>query len=233
LSFFGYLAEYAGVALMGGGTGLGELVSRYKDRPISAARSANGLLYIAINAAASVAALGLILSIGWKFGATGGAVIPTRLLVAGFGAMAFFRTSLFTVRAGSSDVAVGPSTFLTLILAASDRGVDRDRARERADMALEVMANVEYAKAKDSLPTVALALMQNMEASDQSALATQLAKIEKDQTMSEYAKALALGLALATTVGPDVLKAAKLALGEEILRQQAAATQPSPADGPA
>jgi hypothetical protein len=34
------------------------------------------------------------------------------------------------------------------------------------------MADVDYSKAKDSLPTVALALMQNMAASDQAALAT-------------------------------------------------------------
>ncbi|HXA55017.1 MAG TPA: hypothetical protein VNV37_09120 [Solirubrobacteraceae bacterium] len=213
----GYVGQYAGVALMGGGTGLGELVSRYKDRPQSAATSAWGALYIAINAAASIAALGLALTYGWTFGASGDALIPTRMLIAGFGAMAFFRTSLFTVHLGNADVGVGPSSFLTLVLAACDRGVDRDRAQDRATLVDAVMDNVDYNKAKDSMPTVALALMQNMDPSDQAALATDLEKVDKAQGMSDRAKSLALGLALATAVGPEVLKATKEALSDEIL----------------
>jgi hypothetical protein len=215
----GYVAQYTGVALMGAGVGVGELVSRYKDRPWSAISGAPGLLYILINAAASAGALGLILTYGWKFGATGDAVVPTRLLLAGFGAMALFRSSLFTVRVGNSDVGVGPSTFLSLTLAACDRGVDRDRAQERAKMAKSLMTNVSYEKADDALPAVALGLMQNLDAADQAALSVQLEKIRQDKDISNQAKALLLGLALATVVGPEVLAQAKQTLGKDILLQ--------------
>jgi hypothetical protein len=216
-STIGYVAQYAGVAVMGAGTGLGELVSRYKDRPTAAIRSRSGMLYIAINAAASIAALGLILTYGWKFGASGDAVVPTRLLLAGFGAMALFRASLFTVRVGNSDVGVGPSTFLSLVLASCDRGVDRTQAEERAEAVRTLMADVDYDKAKDGLPEVALALMQNLDAPDQAALGVQLQKLEDRQDLSPHAKSLAMGLALATVVGPNVLEGAKKALGREIL----------------
>ncbi len=221
MTWAGYLAEYAAVGLFGAGVGVGELVSRYKDDPWKALRSLPGGLYVAINAMASIGALGLILTYDWKFGATGGAVIPTRLLVAGFGAMAFFRSALFTVRVGNSDVGVGPSTFLSLILAATDRGVDRKMATERAEKVKGLMSDISYDKAQDSLQMIASALMQNLDPAEQAALGVQLEKIRQDQDITDHAKSLALGLALATVVGPEVLEATKSALGEEILREPA------------
>ncbi len=90
----GYFAQYLAVALLGAGIGIGELVSRYKDHPTRALISLPGVIYIAINALASVGALGLILTYGWKFGADSDTVVPTRLLVAGLGSMALFRSAL-------------------------------------------------------------------------------------------------------------------------------------------
>jgi YD repeat-containing protein len=60
-----------------------------------------------VNIIASVAALGLIHWYGWF-----GSARLTQILMAGVSAMAFFRTSLFVVRAGDRDVGVGPSGFL-------------------------------------------------------------------------------------------------------------------------
>jgi hypothetical protein len=217
---WGYVGQYSAVALFGAGVGVGEIVSRYKDEPGRALTSFPGLLYVAINAAASAGALGLILTYGWKFGASGDAVTPTRLLIAGFAAMAFFRSSLFTVRVGSSDVGVGPATFLSLILAATDRGVDRKRAEERAKLIKDLMSDVSYEKAQEGLPAIASALMQNLDPADSAALGIQLEKIRQDPDLSEHAKSLALGLALATTVGADVLRATKDALGSEIVRDE-------------
>lgn len=219
MTFWGYAAEYAGVSLLGAAVGLGELVSRYKDDPWSAIKSWAGKIYLLINAAAAAGALGLILTYDWKLGASGDAVAPTRLLVAGTGAMALFRSSLFTVRIGNADVGVGPSTFLSLILAACDRGVDRKRAESRARDAWRVMHNVDYEKAQVSLPTVSLALMQNLDDNDQTLLANQLDRISKDEDISTHAKALALGLALSRAVGFSVLTEAKNSLGSEILRE--------------
>jgi hypothetical protein len=218
MGFWGYFAQYAGVVVLGAAVGFSELVSRYKDRPWKAGKSGPGLLYITVNGAASAAALGLILTYGWKFGAKGDAVVPTRLLVASFGSMALFRSALFTVRLGNSDVGVGPSTFLSLILAACDRGVDRERGQDRATMAKELMSDVDFAKAELALPTVALGLMQNLDPADQAALGVQLDKIQQQTKLSDRTKSLLLGLELSTVVGPDVLRKAKETLGDQIIR---------------
>jgi hypothetical protein len=94
--------------------GASELISRYKDDPGAAIRSWPAIFYIAINSVASIGAFGLILANGW-FGSSRWA----QILMAGVSAMAFFRTSLFVVRAGDRDVGVGPSGFLQIFLGAA------------------------------------------------------------------------------------------------------------------
>jgi hypothetical protein len=216
--------EYAGVALAGGLVGLAELVSRYRDQPLAAATSGPGLLYISINAAASLGALVLIFAFDWEFGASGDAVLPTQLLIASFGAMALFRTSLFTVRAGDQDIGIGPSSLLTIILEACDRGVDRIRAKARAWQVARVMSNVSYEKADKPLSAIAVGLMQNLPDSNQSELGVDLEGLRNATDLSPDAKALLLGLAIADQVGPFVLEAAKLSLGHEIMREPRAET---------
>jgi hypothetical protein len=101
--------DWAAAAVLGGLVGTSELISRYKDDPAASIKAWSGILYITINSAASVAALGLIHAYGW-FGASRW----TQIL------MAFFRTSLFVVRAGDRDVGIGPSGFLQIFLTAAD-----------------------------------------------------------------------------------------------------------------
>ncbi len=86
--------QRAAVAVLGGVVGSSELISRYKDNPGAAINSAPAIFYIAINSAASVGAL-LLMPAGWL-----GLSPLMRILIAGVSAMAFFRTSLFVVRAG-------------------------------------------------------------------------------------------------------------------------------------
>jgi hypothetical protein len=112
--------DWVAVALIGGIVGTSELISRYKDDPWAAVRSWPARFYIGVNCAASMGALGLIHANGWF-----GPARWTQILMAGVSAMAFFRTSLFVVRAGDRDVAVGPNGFLQIFLAAADRAVDR------------------------------------------------------------------------------------------------------------
>ena len=141
--------DWVAVALIGGIVGTSELISRYKDDPSAAIRSWPARFYIAINAAASMGALGLIHANGWF-----GQARWTQILMAGVSAMAFFRTSLFVVRAGDRDVPVGPSGFLQIYLAAADRAVDRQRAAARSAAVVAAMKGVDYAKAKDALTAV-------------------------------------------------------------------------------
>jgi len=130
--------DWFAVALLGGIVGTSELISRYKDDPWAAIRNWPARFYIALNSGASLGALGLIHANGWF-----GPARWTQILMAGVSAMAFFRTSLFVVRAGDRDVPVGPSGFLQIYLTADDRAVDRQRAAARSDAVVAVMEGVD------------------------------------------------------------------------------------------
>src|SRR3982750_2744912 len=139
------VADYLIVVAIGASVGIGELVARYRDDPTRALGSFPALIYVVLNAAAAAGALALVQAFGWKFGAADGSseLRWTRVLVAGFGAMALFRSSLFTARVGNQDVGVGPSTFLQVVLTAADRAVDRRRARARARDVSQAMKGVD------------------------------------------------------------------------------------------
>ena len=154
--------DWAAVAMLGGVVGSSELISRYKGDPWAAIKSWPAIFYVAINCIASVGALGLIHANSW-FGPSRW----TQILMAGISAMAFFRSSLFVVRAGDRDVGVGPSGFLQIFLTAADRAVDRKRAAARSDAVAAVMKGIDYTKALKALPPYCLGLMQNVSPEDQ------------------------------------------------------------------
>jgi hypothetical protein len=135
--------------------------------------------------------------------------------MAGVSAMAFFRTSLFVVRAGDRDVAVGPSGFLQIFLTAADRAVDRKRAAARSAAVVEAMKGVDYAKASKALPPYCLALMQNVSPEDQQVLDRALEALDR-QEAEPAVKALLLGVELINVVGVDVLTTAVGSLGDQI-----------------
>jgi hypothetical protein len=202
--------DWAAAAVLGGLVGTSELISRYKDDPAASIKAWSGILYITINSAASVGALGLIHAYGW-FGASRW----TQILMAGVSAMAFFRTSLFVVRAGDRDVGIGPSGFLQIFLAAADRAVDRTRAAARSQAVVEAMKDVDYEKAKGALPPYCLALMQSVSQEDQQELGRALKDLD-DGPAEPSVKALLLGIELINVVGVDVLTTAVKSLGDQI-----------------
>jgi hypothetical protein len=202
--------DWIAVAALGAIVGASELISRYRDHPGAALKTWPALAYIAINGTASCGALGVIHANGWVAQSHW-----TQILMAGVSAMAFFRTSLFIVRAGDRDVGVGPSGFLQIFLAAADRAVDRQRARARSEAVGEVMKGVDYAKAFQSLPPYCLALMQNISPEDQQQLARALAALNQ-RAADASVKTRLLGLELINVVGVDVLTTAVQSLGTEI-----------------
>lgn len=201
--------DWAAAALLGGVVGVSELISRYKDHPWAAIKSWPAAFYLAINSAASVAAL-LLMPAGWL-----GLSRGMRILMAGVSAMAFFRTSLFVVRAGDKDVGVGPSGFLQIFLGAADRAVDRRRAAARSDAVTMVMRDVDFAKALRALPPYCLALMQNVPPEDQQVLNRVVEELEK-RDAEPSVKALLLEIELINVVGVDVLTTAVNSLGGQI-----------------
>ena len=207
--------QWAAVAVLGGVVGSSELISRYKDNPGAAIKSAPAIFYIAINSAASVGAL-LLMPAGWL-----GLSPLMRILIAGVSAMAFFRTSLFVVRAGDRDVGVGPSGFLQIFLAAADRQVDRKRAGARSDAVARVMKGVDFDKAVKALPAFCLGLMQNVSPEDQQVLRKALDALKTGDAESSV-KSLLLGIELINVVGENLLTTAVNALGDQIRSAPAA-----------
>jgi hypothetical protein len=201
--------DWAAAAALGGIVGVSELISRYKDDPWAAIKSWPAIFYLSINSAASVAAL-LLMPDGWL-----GLSRGVRILMAGVSAMAFFRTSLFVVRAGDRDVGIGPSGFLQIFLGAADRAVDRRRAAARSDAVDKVMKGVDFAKAWKALPPYCLALMQNISPEDQRVLTRVVEDLDK-RDAEPSVKALLLGIELLNVVGVDVLTTAVKSLGEQI-----------------
>ena len=129
--------------------------------------------------------------------------------------MAFFRTSLFIVRAGDRDVGLGPSEILKVFLTAADRAVDRKRAAARAYAVASAMKGIDFAKASSALPTYCLALMQNVPPEDQQELRRAVEALETRE-VEPSVKSLLLGIELINVVGVDVLTTAVNSLGDQI-----------------
>jgi hypothetical protein len=212
------IEEAAIVLAIGVMVGTGELVARYRDDPFKAVLSVPAGLYVVFNAAAAISALALIRVFGWQFGladASEEAQDWIQVIVAGFGAMALFRSSLFVVRIGDEDVGVGPSGFLQVMLIAADRGVDRSRAKVRAAIVTRVMKGVSYDKANAALPSTCIALMQNLSVGEQEEIKRAVSALT-NADMEPGAKVLALGLLLMNYVGDSVLEEAVRSLGDDI-----------------
>jgi hypothetical protein len=203
--------------LIGALVGMGELVGRYRDEPGRAIRSRPALVYMAINGAASAGALGLAHVFGWTFGADPGTVQAraTQVLVAGFGAMAVFRSSLFLYRVGNKEVGIGPVAFLQVVLEATDRGVDRHRAQARSEWVRRNMVDLEFKDVAIALPAYAIGLMQNLSQQDQSVLSDRVNDV-RTSPQDERMKVMSLGLLVMDAVGEDVLEEAVLTVRKEL-----------------
>jgi hypothetical protein len=212
-----FFLDYLAVAILGALVGGAELISRYRDAPARAVYNLPAAIYIALNVAASLAALKVIRVYGWTFGiaGTGEGLRWAQVGIAGTAAMALFRTSLFTIHAGDRDIGVGPSSFLQIFRDASDRAVDRLRAKARGDQVTKLMEGIAYDKANEGLPPYCLALMQNVPDSEQIELAKSL-KLLSSAEIDPAIKVRILGLQLMNVVGPNVLIAAVESLRDKM-----------------
>lgn len=212
------LMAYVLVGLIGGSVGFCELLARYRDEPKKATRNVAAFLYVAVNVVAALLALLLIdvfrpnLVENTAPSVQGEAA---KILLAGLGAMAFFRTSLFNLKVADREIPVGPGLILQVLLDVTDRAVDRGRATPRALAVSKCMEGVDFEKAKLSLPAYCFALMQNVSDSEQSAVGQQITALDAT-AISPNIKSQLLGLLMLNIVGEDVLAAAIEALGEDI-----------------
>jgi hypothetical protein len=138
-----------------------------------------------------------------------------RVLVAGFSAMAFFRSSLFLTRVGNQDVQIGPVSFLQIFLSAADRQVDRTLGEARSSEAETLMAAVNFEKAADVLPIYCMTLMQNVPDVEQAQIANDVARL-RERPIDGQTKSIMLGLRLMSSVGKSVLRTAVSSLAPQI-----------------
>ena len=199
---YGYAIE---IGLLVGGT---EMISRYRDDPFAPLVSTPGVFYILINGGAAALAYYLMTPLHVTLPE------PLKTLTAGIGAMAFFRSGVFTARIGNTDIPVGPNLVLQVVLQALDRAYDRQRAVPRSEAVLEIMRGVAFAQVQEALPTLCFDLMQNVSATETTNIRTQVAALAAS-AMSNEAKILSLGLALINVVGEQTLRAAVKTLGDD------------------
>ena len=224
-------SAYAITFLIAAMVGSAELVARYRDAPLDAVRRLPALFYMAINGVAGLVALRAIDVFDWTFGAQPGVPVQyVQVAAASLAGMAVLRSAVFTVRIGSSDVHAGPNALIKIILDTADQAVDRGRAERRSKVVQELMAGIDFEKAKKKLPSDCLALMQNVSKEDQEAVTREVTTLEDDSDLDEMPRARLLGLVLINVVGENVLRASVDALGDEIKSVVAAEPSGPPAN---
>ncbi len=219
--------------LLGVVVGAGELMDRYRDNPVRSLAGIPGFIYWAVNGTAAAAAFLLIDMFGWTFGsapenAAGSNAI--QVLVAGFGAMALFRSSLFTARIGDKDVGIGPHIVLQTVLKVADSAVDRASAVVRAENVKEIMQSVDADKARKKLPRLCSRLLQSsLSEDDNKAMNVKIKEIFEEEGVpanmgspngsQENSKSYLLGLTLMNYMGRKVLASAVNTLDSEIKKR--------------
>lgn len=136
--------------ILGASVGTSEIVSRYRDEPTQALRSAPALTYLGLNALISVCAYGLLTHYSKTLFPALAKDPLMRSITAGFGAMALLRSKFFTLHTEKGeDIGVGPDAAISAFLSAADRGIDRVRAKRRLDLVFKSagrVSRVEYIK---------------------------------------------------------------------------------------
>ena len=107
-------------------------------------------------------------------------------------------------------------------LSATDRAVDRARARVRAEKMARTMQSVPFEQLEESLPQLAFTMMQNVTDQEKQVFANELAAL-REKRMDTVAKSISLGLSLSNIVGQGVVDDAVTALRKTL----AAAGDPS------
>ncbi|MCC2608007.1 hypothetical protein [Planctobacterium marinum] len=213
--FFYLITGFIGVVF-----GATELISRYKEKPFQILLGSHSIIYMMINAAASVLALYIIQINEFTFGIQANnddaKLVLVKILVAGMASMTLFRSSLFNLKIGESEVNVGPNAILQIILRTVDREVDRKNAEKKADAIPKEIKSLSLDLISNDLPTIALSLMSNLDNEEIELFRMKMARIRDNTQLSETTKKIAIACSLSSIVGVDVLKkATKMCRGSD------------------
>ncbi|TYB49614.1 hypothetical protein [Actinomadura chibensis] len=195
-------------ALIGGAIGLAELVARYRDKPVTALLSPGGLLFVFVNASASIVALIAVTASGWTFGlpvtTPPASTMIVRVLVAAIGAAAVLRMSFGP--ASTRAIGTGPVALLNGVLRLADGELARKRALSR--LSRDDLAGLSYARDHAALAELCCHLMREFDLAEAQRLGGLAAELSHRDDLTDADKLDCWGLELTRLVGERALRQA-------------------------
>jgi hypothetical protein len=188
-------------ALLGGVIGVAELAACYRDRPATAVLSPSGLMYVLVNAAASVIALVAIETVGWRFGlppfAPPASLYFVQVMAAGLGAAALFRMS-FTL-AQDRNISLGPIAVLHGMLKIVDGALERKRALSR--LSHNDLAGLSFIRDHAALTELCCHALQRFQLAEAQRLGELASDLGAREDLTDADKLDCFGLELTRLVG--------------------------------
>ncbi|TYK46789.1 hypothetical protein [Actinomadura decatromicini] len=217
-------------AVIGGAIGLAELVARYRDKPFAALLSPGGLLFVFINASASIVALIAVTASGWTFGlpltTPPANITVVRVLVAAIGSAAVLRMSFGPASPGT--IGTGPVALLGGVLRLADGELARKRALSR--LSRDDLAGLSYARDHAALAELCCHLMREFDLAEAQRLGGLAAELSHRDDLTDADKLDCWGLELTRLVGERALRQAARRLRD---RPRDEPPKPEPAEEPA
>ncbi len=231
----GQIAVYSATAtfLFGVSVGLSEILSHYRDEPLAAAATGAGLSYLILNGVLSLAAFAVLLRYPTQiFPAIKNDYLLTSL-VAGFGAMAVFRSKLFTYRLDDGkDIAIGPSIVLETLFRTIDSKIDRSRATARQARIFDALHDVDRFNDMSNYIEASLVSFQNLSQDDKAQIKAILDQYRAMTSWPDTLKSMGLGFAFLNIAGDENFDQVVNNMKRFIADQEAARhTQPGGAPG--
>lgn len=207
------------VFLFGCLVGAAELTSRHSDHRLMAISTMPSCAYLFLNGVLSLSALLLMDYIkpawlGYKEGS--GPDYVWVVLASGFGAAAFFRSSIFKMKTPDGELAVGPALVIDIFLNVIDESVDRVIGRQRLREVSQIMQDVDFRKASLNLPTYSFAALRRLSPEAQQQFAFQLKQLAERSDLDPHVSAVSLGLSIMNLTGKPILQQAVTELGAVI-----------------
>jgi hypothetical protein len=201
-----HVVQYAAVAtfLFGVSVGLSEILSHYRDEPMAAAATAFGMAYLLLNGLLALAAFAVLRKYPTQiFPAVKDDYFLTAVF-AGFGAMAIFRSKLFTYRTDDGkDIAIGPSIVLETIFKTIDAKIDRRRATARQVRIFEQLHDVRDFSGMANYIEASLFSFQNLSQDDKTQIKTILDQYRGMTAWPDTLKCMGVGFAFLNIAGDE------------------------------
>jgi hypothetical protein len=189
--------------IIGAGTGISEIVSRYRDEPLRATANRYGFAYLALNGLISVLAYAFLVRYSSNIltSVAGDPVMTS--IVAGFGAMAILRSNFFIFRTeDGKEYPIGPSIVVETFLRMLDRKIDRLRASERQRRVLERLKDIADYDAAANYLEASLLSFQNLTEKEWTDI-REVIEVYRKKAWPPALRVYAVGFAFLTIAGEE------------------------------